>query len=72
MMTKENVAIEVTVHPSTVEERVRDAAEEGNIEALYGLIHEKANFLKDIDQMEFVHTIDYAPTPASPMYISTL
>ncbi|WRX12804.1 Ankyrin repeat - like 5 [Theobroma cacao] len=39
-----------------LEERVRNAAKEGDVEALYELIREKADFLKDIDQMEFVDT----------------
>ncbi|XP_021295711.1 ankyrin repeat-containing protein BDA1-like [Herrania umbratica] len=39
-----------------MQERVRNAAKEGDIEALYELIREKADLLRDIDQMEFIDT----------------
>ncbi|XWS56529.1 hypothetical protein CRYUN_Cryun09bG0093000 [Craigia yunnanensis] len=46
----------ITIGQCTMEERVREAAREGDIEVLYGLIREKADVLREIDQMEFVDT----------------
>ncbi|XP_017984860.1 PREDICTED: ankyrin-2 [Theobroma cacao] len=54
-MTVESSSITIG-RPSSMQERVRNAANEGVIEALYELIREKADFLRDIDQMEFVDT----------------
>ncbi|WRX12802.1 protein of unknown function DUF3447 - like 10 [Theobroma cacao] len=54
-MTVESSSITIG-RPSSMQERVRNAANEGDIEALYELIREKADFLRDIDQMEFVDT----------------
>ncbi|EOY18340.1 Uncharacterized protein TCM_042945 [Theobroma cacao] len=54
-MTEESFSITIG-RPFSMQERVRNAAKEGHVEALYELIREKADFLKDIDQMEFVDT----------------
>ncbi|XVE99486.1 hypothetical protein REPUB_Repub03eG0202500 [Reevesia pubescens] len=49
-------SVSITVCTSTVGERMNDAAREGDIEALYVLIREKVDVLREIDQMEFVDT----------------
>ncbi|XWS56531.1 hypothetical protein CRYUN_Cryun09bG0093200 [Craigia yunnanensis] len=46
----------ITVGQSTMKERVMETAREGDIETMYGLIREKADVLREIDQMEFVDT----------------
>ncbi|XP_059639179.1 ankyrin repeat-containing protein BDA1-like [Cornus florida] len=39
-----------------MEQRLKNAAEEGNIDALYALFQENKYILQDIDQIPFVHT----------------